>query len=67
MSETETCRECGSIVRGEDDQVVVDGHTLHAGCVESHKEPKSRRIGAWSAMGSRGQMATGDVQRDTPT
>ena len=60
------CRVCGGRVGKDTDAVVVGGQALHAGCVESHKEPKQRRIGMWAAMGSRGQMAMGDVQRDTP-
>jgi hypothetical protein len=61
------CRVCGGRVGKDTDAVLVGGQALHAGCVESHKEPKKRRIGMWAAMGSRGQMAMGDVQRDTPT
>ena len=66
MGDMDTCRVCGASLRDEDDVVVLDEHKLHAACVESHKEPKRRRVGAWAAMGSRGQMAMGDVQRDTP-
>ncbi len=62
-----TCRVCGIEVRDSDDAVEVDGHHLHVGCAGPHKEPESRKVGMWAAMGSRGQMAMGDVQRDTPT
>lgn len=67
MSDMDTCRVCGAALRDDDDIVVLDEHKVHAACVEAHKEPKRRRVGAWAALGSRGQMAMGDVQRDTPT
>ncbi len=54
-------------LRDDDDTIVVDGHRLHVACAEAPARPKRRKIGAWAAMGSRGQMAMGDVQRDTPT
>jgi len=62
-----TCRACGNEIAGGDDVIVVAEATLHAGCVEAPKGPKRRRVGAWGAMGAAGQMAMGDVQRDTPT
>ncbi len=37
------CRVCGTVVRDEDDQVVIDDHKLHAACVESRPAAKSRR------------------------
>ena len=40
---------------------------LHADCTEPHSEAPRRRVGLWAAFGSGGQMAMGDVQRDTPT
>ena len=57
------CRVCGVEIREGEDIVIVDDERLHAGCVEAHKDPKRRRIGAWAAYGSRGQMDMGDVQR----
>lgn len=62
-----TCRACGIEVGERDDAVTVGDATLHASCVEARKGPKRRRIGAWAAMGSRGQMAMGEVQKDMPT
>ena len=59
-------RVCGIRFHEEDATVVVAWHRLHAGCAEAPAEPKRRKIGMWAAMGSRGRMATGDVQRDTP-
>ena len=60
------CRACGIEIGKRDDFVVVADARMHVGCVEVSKEPKKRQIGMWAAMGSRGQMAMGDVQRDTP-
>jgi hypothetical protein len=58
-----TCRICGDEVREGEDVVLIDDESVHAGCVEA---PTARRVGAWAAFGSRGQMAMGDVQRDNP-
>ena len=63
---SESCRVCGSMIRAGDDRVITDGRALHASCVEAPKKSKRRRIGWWAAMGSRGQMALGDVQRPQP-
>lgn len=57
------CRVCG-IGFHEEDVTVVAGRRLHAGCAEASAELKRRKIGMWAAVGSRGQMAMGDVQRD---
>ncbi len=62
-----SCRACGIEVGERDDVVTIGDATLHAACVEPHKGPKRRRVGAWAAMGSRGQMAMGEVQKDMPT
>jgi hypothetical protein len=61
------CQICGIECRADDDAIVVNGHRLHAACAEAPVPPRRRKVGAWAAMGSRGQMAMGDVQRDTPT
>ena len=61
------CRICGIEFRGGDDTVAVTDEQLHAGCVEPHKQSKKRTVGMWAGMGSRGQMAMGAVQRNTPT
>ncbi|MEI8239152.1 MAG: hypothetical protein WCI22_06985 [Actinomycetota bacterium] len=63
----EICQVCGIECRHDDDTIVVGDQRVHAGCVEAPATPKRRQVGAWAAMGSRGQMAMGDVQRDTPT
>lgn len=57
------CRVCGAEIREGEDMVIVGDDPLHAGCVEAHTEPRRRRIGAWAAYGSRGQMDMGEVQR----
>jgi hypothetical protein len=62
-----TCRVCGIEFRNGDDTVTVNGEQLHVDCAGPHKEPKQRKLGMWAAMGSRGQMDMGDVQRDMPT
>jgi hypothetical protein len=67
MNAVDECRVCGIRFRDTDDVVTVDGHRLHVDCALPHVEPKRRRPGLWAAMGSRGQMAIGDVQRETPT
>ena len=61
-----TCRICGDEVREGEDVVLIDDEAIHAGCVEAPTGPKPRRVGAWAAFGSRGQMAMGDVLRDNP-
>jgi hypothetical protein len=61
------CRVCGIELRSGDDTVTANGEQLHVDCAEPHKEPKKRKVGPWAAMGSRGQMGMGDVQRYTPT
>lgn len=61
-----TCRICGNEMREGDDLIVVDDHALHTDCAEAPKSSKRRQVGRWAAMGSRGQMAMGEVQRDTP-
>jgi hypothetical protein len=61
------CGICGIEFRGGDDTVTVKDEQLHASCVEPHKQSKKRAVGMWAAMGSRGQMAMGAVQRNSPT
>ena len=61
------CPICGIECRADDDTVVEGDHRMHAACVEAPTAPKRRKVGAWAAMGARGQMAMGDVQRETPT
>ncbi|HQZ33714.1 MAG TPA: hypothetical protein PK020_04770 [Ilumatobacteraceae bacterium] len=61
------CRMCGVNFREGDEVVVVDDHTFHVDCAEPLKTETPRQVGLWAAMGSRGQMAMGAVQRDTPT
>jgi hypothetical protein len=58
------CRVCGAPVRTGDDRVEIEGASFHAGCVDAPASPRRRRPGPWAAMGSPGQMATGEVQRD---
>ncbi len=60
------CRMCGVNFREGDDVVIVDDQTLHVDCAGPLKSDKPRQVGLWAAMGSRGQMAMGAVQRDTP-
>lgn len=38
---------------------------FHLACVEAPATRRRRRLGAWAAMGSGGQMAMGETQRDT--
>jgi hypothetical protein len=59
------CRICGTAIREGDDVVKAQGVDVHAGCVEPPKPPRRRRLGRWAGFGSRGQMAIGDVQRDS--
>ncbi len=61
-----TCRICRDEVREGEDVVLIDDEAVHTGCVEAPTGRKPRRVGAWAAFGSRGQMAMGDVQRDNP-
>lgn len=61
------CPICGIECRTSDDIVVAGDHRMHAACAEAPAAPKRRKVGAWAAMGTRGQMAMGDVQRETPT
>jgi hypothetical protein len=61
-----TCRICGDEVRAGEDVVVLGDETIHAVCVEAPKGRSRRRVGAWAAFGSQGQMAMGDVQRENP-
>ena len=60
------CPACGIEFRDGDDIVVVDDQSLHPDCAAPHKSDPRRQVGKWAAMGARGQMAMGDVQRDTP-
>ena len=60
------CTACGLAVRNGDDLVIVGTRRFHNDCVIAPVAHARRRIGAWAAMGSRGQMAMGDVQRDPP-
>jgi len=61
------CRLCGLDIREQDDVVVNGDARWHAACVEAPTRTKRRRIGGWAAFGSKGQMAMGDPQRQTPT
>ncbi len=67
MPGTHTCRICGIGIRDSDDVIWAHDEPLHLGCTDAHKKAPRRRLGMWAAMGSGGQMAIGDVQRDTPT
>jgi hypothetical protein len=60
-----TCRICGIEIRDGDDAVTVDDHTVHSACADAPKSAERRQVGSWTAYGSRGQMAIGDVQRNT--
>jgi hypothetical protein len=60
-----TCRFCGDEIRGGEDVVAVDDES-HASCAEAPNGRERRRVGAWAAYGSGGQMAMGEVQRDNP-
>ncbi len=60
------CRVCGIEFRSGDAIVFVADEQLHIDCARPHAATKRRRVGLWAAMGSGGQMAMGDVQRDTP-
>jgi hypothetical protein len=59
------CRICGTEIRDGDDVVKSHGMEAHVGCVEAPKSAQQRRLGRWAVFGSRGQMAIGDVQRET--
>ena len=67
MEPNSVCPICGIECRADDDTVVAGDHRMHAACTEAPASPKRRKVGAWAAMGARGQMAMGDVQRETPT
>ena len=60
------CRVCGIEFRRSDATVFVHDEQLHIDCAQPPAATKRRRVGLWAAMGSGGQMAMGDVQRDTP-
>ena len=61
------CRVCGIEIRNGDTSVFVHDEQLHVDCARPPETPRRRRLGLWAAMGSGGQMAMGDVQRDTPS
>ena len=61
-----TCRICGDLIRDGEDTVKVADDSLHVSCVDAPNVPKRRSVGAWAAFGSKGQMAMGVTQRDTP-
>lgn len=65
MTNARTCRVCGTGIRATDEVRWVHDEPLHAACIEAHQAPPRRKLGAWAAMGSRGQMAMGAVQQDT--
>ncbi|MFZ4719889.1 MAG: hypothetical protein ACOYMR_10715 [Ilumatobacteraceae bacterium] len=58
------CRICGLATRPEEHLVMVRDDEVHRACVDEPVGPKRRRIGAWAAFGSGGQMAMGAVQQD---
>lgn len=60
----EVCAACGLPVRAAEDHVVLGNHRFHPGCVDPPSSGGRRRPGGWVAMGSRGQMAMGDTQRE---
>lgn len=59
------CRACGIAIGLHDHVVEVGESPMHVACAEAGTRPKQRRIGAWAAMGSRGQMLMSELQRDT--
>jgi hypothetical protein len=58
------CRICGNEVREGEDVVDVAGDGVHPDCAGAPKKEGRRRLGMWVSMGSRGQMAMGEVQRE---
>jgi hypothetical protein len=58
------CRLCGNELREGESVIEVAGSMVHHDCADAHVDPQHRKIGLWAAMGSPGQMAIGDVQRD---
>jgi len=58
------CRICGNEVREGEDVVDVAGDAVHPDCAGAPKKEGRRRLGMWVSMGSRGQMAMGEVQRE---
>jgi len=58
-----TCRVCGGDLRAGDDAVMAGDEEFHLACVEAPARRPRRRLGAWAAMGSGGQMAMGETQR----
>jgi len=61
-----TCRICGLHTRPGEHLVMVHDEEVHRACVDAPVRPSRRRIGAWAAMGSGGQMAMGAPQREMP-
>ena len=59
-----TCRICGNEVREGEDVVRVGEDAVHPDCAGAPKKRRGRKIGMWASLGSRGQMAMGDVQRE---
>lgn len=59
------CRLCGIELRDGEDVVEVGGHEVHPDCAGAHVEPERHHLGTWATMGSAGQMALGDVQRNS--
>jgi len=59
-----TCRICGNELR--DGEVVIDlgVDEVHPDCAGAPHERGPRKLGLWASMGSEGQMAMGDVQRE---
>ncbi len=58
------CRICGNELRDGEDVIDVAGDAIHPDCARAPKKPVRRKLSMWASMGSRGQMAMGDVQRD---
>jgi DNA-binding IclR family transcriptional regulator len=63
-TDSPACPACGLVLRDGDDVISVNDRHFHVDCVAAPVAAARRRIGGWSAMGSRGQMAMGDTQRD---
>ena len=59
-----TCRICGNELRESEDTVLVGEDAVHPDCAGAPKKPGRKKIGMWASMGTRGQMALGDVQRE---
>ena len=58
------CRICGNELREGDDTIRFADDQVHPDCAGAPVRPVRRRLGMWASMGSRNQMAMGDVQRE---